>query len=92
MQKEIGDALRHTKMLARDFGDPNSLIALCIVEAVNRDGLALVSKSWSASLAHAERAHELAARLIIREPTARDAYFIVGSTDYFVVADTARGA
>jgi hypothetical protein len=72
MQKEIGDTLRHAKTLARDSCNPNSLIALCIVEAVNRDGLALVSKRWSASLAHAERAHELAARLIMREPTAHD--------------------
>jgi hypothetical protein len=89
LQKEIGAGLRRSQTLASRSiaaapADPAALLALCIVESVNRDGLALVSKRWSASLAHAERAHVLARRLLDREPLAHDAYFVFGSTEYLV--------
>ncbi len=84
MQKEIGSTLRRAQTLATELGDPSTVLALCIVEGVNRDGLALVSKRWSASLAHAERAHKLARRLLEREPSAHDAYFVFGSTEYLI--------
>jgi hypothetical protein len=56
LQKEIGATLRRTQTLALKCGavdDPATILALCIVEGVNRDGLALVSKRWAAALAHA---------------------------------------
>jgi hypothetical protein len=89
LQKEIGATLRRTQALAArplavNPGDPNALLALCIAEGVNRDGLALVSKRWSASVAHAARAHAFARRLIEREPHAHDAYFVFGSTEYLM--------
>lgn len=84
MQKEIGSTLRRAQTLAKHNGDPSTVLALCIVEGVNRDGLALVSKHWNASLAHAERAHALARRLLEREPAAHDAYFVFGSTEYLI--------
>jgi hypothetical protein len=84
LQKEIGSTLRCAKTLATQLDDPSTLLALCIVEGVNRDGLALVSKHWSASLAHAERAHILARRLLEHEAAAHDAYFVFGSTEYFI--------
>jgi hypothetical protein len=84
LQKEIGSTLRRAQTLATQPGDPSTVLALCIVEGVNRDGLALVSKRWSASLAHAERAHVLARRLLEREPSAHDAYFVFGSTEYLI--------
>ena len=84
LQKEIGNTLRYAQTLAMKIGDPSAVLALCIVEAVNRDGLALVSKHWSASLAHAERAQMLARRLLEREPAAHDAYFVFGSTEYII--------
>jgi hypothetical protein len=84
LQKEIGKALRRAQTLAAQPGDSSAVLALCIVEGVNRDGLALVSKHWSAALAHAERAHLLARRLLEREPSAHDAYFVFGSTEYLV--------
>ena len=84
LQKEIGRTLRRAQTLATQLGDPSTVLALCIVEGVNRDGLALVSKHWSASLAHAERAHRLARRLLEREPSAHDAYFVFGSTEYLI--------
>jgi hypothetical protein len=89
MQKEIGAALRRAQTLAAaplasDPSDPNALLALSIAEGVNRDGLALVSKKWNASVAHAERAYTLARRLLERDPLAHDAYFVFGSTEYLV--------
>jgi hypothetical protein len=84
MQKEIANSLRCAQRLATQPGDPSTVLALCIVEGVNRDGLALVSKHWSASLAHAERAHKLARRLLECEPLAHDAYFVFGSTEYLI--------
>ena len=89
LQKEIAGALRRARTLAAQRiashpADAAALLALCIDESVNRDGLALVSKRWSASLAHAERAHSMAKRLLEREPLAHDAYFVFGSTEYLV--------
>jgi len=87
LQKEIGATLRRTQTLAAKHNaaeDPAAILALCIVEGVNRDGLALVSKRWTAALAHAERAHVLARRLLEREPLAHDAYFVFGSTEYLI--------
>src|ERR1017187_4865574 len=84
MQKDIGSTLRRAQTLAEGRGDPSTVLALCNVEGVNRDGLALVSKHWTASLAHAERAHMLARRLLEREPAAHDAYFVFGSTEYLI--------
>lgn len=84
LQKEIGSTLRRAQTLAAQNGDASTVLALCIVEGVNRDGLALVSKHWNASLAHAERAHVLARKLLEREPSAHDAYFVFGSTEYLI--------
>jgi hypothetical protein len=87
LQKEIGATLRRAQTLAAKClaaDDPAAILALCIVEGVNRDGLALVSKRWSAAQAHAERAHILARRLLEREPLAHDAYFVFGSTEYLI--------
>jgi hypothetical protein len=84
LQKDIGKTLRRAQALAAHPGDASAVLALCIVEGVNRDGLALVSKHWSGSLAHAERAQMLARRLLEREPSAHDAYFVFGSTEYLV--------
>ena len=84
MQKEIGSTLRRAQTLAARNGDASTVLALCIVEGVNRDGLALVSKHWNASLAHAERANVLARKLLEREPAAHDAYFVFGSTEYLI--------
>lgn len=89
LQKEIAGGLRRARTLAAtrlasNPGDLSALLASCIDESVNRDGLALVSKRWSASLAHARRAHVLAKRLLERYPLAHDAYFVFGSTEYLL--------
>jgi hypothetical protein len=89
LQKEIGNDLRQARTLAAKVlvahaGDPAALLALCVVEGVNRDGLALVSKRWSAAIAHAQRAHLIARRLLEHEPLAHDAHFVFGSTEYLV--------
>jgi hypothetical protein len=89
LQKEIGNDLRRArtlaaKVLASRAGDPGALLALCVAEGVNRDGLALVSKRWSASIEHAQRAHLIARRLLEHEPLAHDAHFVFGSTEYLV--------
>jgi hypothetical protein len=67
LQKEVGKDLRRAqtlaaKLLADNPGNAKALLALCVVEGVNRDGLALVSKRWTASLAHARRALLIARR------------------------------
>jgi hypothetical protein len=89
LQKEIGSDLRRArtlaaKLLATHAGDAGALLALCVVEGVNRDGLALVSKRWSASIEHAQRAYCFARRLLEHEPLAYDAHFVFGSTEYLV--------
>ena len=89
LQREVGKDLQlartlAAKTLATHAGDPGALLALCVVEGVNRDGLALVSKRWSASIEHAERAHFIARRLLEHEPLAHDAHFVFGSTEYLV--------
>ncbi len=89
MQKEIGGLLRRAQNLAvaplqRNPHDVAATFALCVVESVNRDGLSLVSKRWSASLAHAERAHALARRLLEDDPSAHDAYFVFGFTEFLL--------
>jgi hypothetical protein len=85
MQKEIGVTLRQAQALAgAPNGNLNSALALCVVESVNRDGLAIVSKRWGPSLAHAEQAQYLARRMIEIDPRAHDAYFVFGSTEYLL--------
>jgi hypothetical protein len=84
MQKEIGASLRLTQKLAGAADNVNSILALSIVESVNRDGMAIVSKRWGAALAHAEKAHELAGRMLRCDPSAHDAYFVLGSTEYLL--------
>lgn len=87
MKKEIGADLRRAQTLAAGVlaaqpDDIGALIALCVAEGVNRDGMALVSKQWSASFTHAQKGLALARRLLEKEPAAHDAYFVFGSTEY----------
>lgn len=84
MQKEIGALLRQTQVLAGASDGVNSILALSIVESVNRDGMAIVSKRWGKALSHAERAHELAGRMLKCDATAHDGYFVLGSTEYLL--------
>jgi tetratricopeptide (TPR) repeat protein len=84
MQKEIGALLRKTQTLAGASDSVNSILALSIVESVNRDGMAIVSKRWGKALAHAERAHELAGKMLKLDPAAHDGYFVLGSTEYLL--------
>jgi len=85
MQKQIGSTLRRaTELAGAPNGNLNSILAQCIVESVNRDGLAIVSKRWGPSLAHAERAQVLARRMLDLDPLAHDAYFVLGSTEYLL--------
>src|ERR1700691_2944861 len=40
LQKDIGSTLRRAHTLATQLADPSTVLALCMVEGVNRDGLA----------------------------------------------------
>jgi hypothetical protein len=85
LQKEIGTVLRRVQTMAAESPENlSSLLALCITESINRDGLALVSKRWQPALAHARRAHAMARALIDRDPSAHDADFVFGFTEYLV--------
>lgn len=50
IQKEIGALLRQTQVLAGASDGVNSILALSIVESVNPDGMAIVSKRWGKAL------------------------------------------
>lgn len=83
MQTDIGARLRRVQTLAGSAnGSLSSLIALCLAETINRDGLAIVSKRWGPAIEHANRAQVLARRILDLDPNAHDACFIFGSTEY----------
>jgi tetratricopeptide (TPR) repeat protein len=64
--------------------DAPDLLALAIVEGVKRDYLALVCKKWLESFDSARKANAHARHLLNIDPSADDAYFVLGMTEYMV--------
>jgi hypothetical protein len=89
LRKQIGESLLKAQSLAqkntlRNAYARNALLALCVTEMVHRDGLALVSQLWTASLTHARRAHLHARKLLEMDAQASDAYFVFACSEYIV--------
>jgi hypothetical protein len=68
--------------LQADPRDQNALLALCIVESIERDVLVLIHKRWMAGLQHAKAAALNARRLLEVNPAAYDAYYVIGLSEY----------
>jgi hypothetical protein len=79
---QINDFLQQARRFTQN--DPNSLLALCIVEAIERDALGLFHKRWMASLKHAQAAAMHARRLLDTDPKAYDAYYVIGFSEYIL--------
>jgi hypothetical protein len=62
--------------------DENALLALCIVEGVEREAQVLFYKRWMDSLKHAQAAASYARRLLDANPHASDAYYVIGLSEY----------
>jgi hypothetical protein len=87
--QQIRDTLRHARRLAEvdldaDPRDQNALLALCLVESVERDALVLSYKRWMAGLKHAQGAGLQARRLLEVNPQAYDAYYVIGLSEYVI--------
>lgn len=72
--------------LTRDPQDRNALLALSLTSGVRRDYHALVDKKLRTSLNYARDAQGYAVRLLKADPTAYDAYFTTGFSEYLVGA------
>jgi hypothetical protein len=87
--QEVGAAVQRAHRLAEvdlgaDSRDQNALLALCIVEGVERDALVLLHKRWMAGLKHAQAATLQARRLLEVNARAYDAYYVIGLSEYVV--------
>jgi hypothetical protein len=87
--RQLGEWLRLARRLAdihleADPRDQNALLALCIVEGIERDALVLLYKRWMASLKHAQAASLQARRLLEVNPEAYDAYYVIGLSEYVI--------
>jgi hypothetical protein len=85
--QEIAEALKTSRRLAgidreADPRDQNALLALCIVECVERDILVLVYRRWMAGLRHAQAASVEARQLVEVNADAYDAYYVIGLSEY----------
>jgi hypothetical protein len=86
---EVTAALQQARRLAEvdldeDPRDQNALLALCIVEGVERDALGLLHKRWVQSLKHAQEATLQARRLLEVNAQAFDAYYVIGLSEYVI--------
>lgn len=86
---QVGAALQQARRLAEvdlqaDPRDQNALLALCIVEGIERDALVLLYRRWMASLKHAQGASLQARRLLEVNAKAYDAYYVIGLSEYVV--------
>ena len=84
---QVGAALQQARRLAEvdlqaDPRDQNALLALCIVECVERDAQVLLYKRWMASLKPAQGAGLHARQLLEVNPEAHDAYYVIGFSEY----------
>ena len=70
--------------LEADPRDQNAMLALSIVEGVERDALVLLHKRWMDSLKHAQAAGLYAQRLLEVNAKAYDAYYVVGLSEYVI--------
>ena len=85
----LEDAVQLTRKWARtrllaDAKDRNALLALVIVSGVQRDYLALVEHKLRESYSFIRESNVYAKRLLAADPTAYDAYFTKGFTEYLV--------
>lgn len=77
---------RGSAALAKDPGDPNALLAMCIVSGLHRDYLALVEHRWKDSYDYIKEAQSYSDRLLKVDPTAYDAYLNKGFTEYLIAS------
>jgi len=70
--------------LDADPRDQNAMLALSIVEGVERDALVLFHKRWMDSLKHAQAAGLHAKHLLEVNAKAYDAYYVVGLSEYVI--------
>jgi hypothetical protein len=75
---------RAKRDLCVDPRDINALFALCVVEGVMRDIMALVFKRWAASFSHAKTAARHARELLALNSQAYDAYFVIGFSEHLI--------
>ena|SRR5580704_4318516 len=81
MRQDLARLLQHARQLAGKSEDQNSALALCVAEGVYRDLTALVFRRWNTSLDHAKLANLHAQRLLKLNPSAYDAYFVIGFSE-----------
>jgi len=89
LKNELGIHLHRAQALAQiDLAsnpkNQNATFALCVVEGVNRDIMALVFKRWLLSFRHAQAATLCARQLLGLNPEAYDAYFVIGLSEYLI--------
>lgn len=89
LQHELSAHLQRAQLLAlnalaADPRDQNAIFALCVMEGVSRDMMALVFKRWLLSFRHAQAATHQAMQLLSINPQAHDAYFVIGFSEYLV--------
>lgn len=70
--------------LAANPNDRTALLSLCLANGAQRDYLALIEKKLRASLNYAKDSQAYAVRLLRVDPTAYDAYFTTGFSEYLV--------
>jgi hypothetical protein len=75
---------RAEAILARDPENADALFAMCVVQGLLSDYVALVERRSFKSLPYTKRAYACARRLLKRDPTFHDAYLSTGITEYLV--------
>lgn len=73
-------------LLAKDPNNRNALLAICLASGVQRDYLALAEHKWRESYPFMRESQIYATRLLKVDPTAYDAYFTKGFTEYIVAS------
>jgi len=85
LMQALEDAQSRAKViLAQHPDDRQALLALCIVEGVATDYMALVEKHQLASLLPARRSNSYAQQLLRMHPPCYDAYMTAGLSEYMV--------
>lgn len=89
VRRKFRESLGHSRQLAstalsRNPNDANAQFAQILAMGLNADYLALIDKSYLASLTEMKAGRELAEKLIAAHPELKDAYLAVGVENYML--------
>ncbi len=70
--------------LSRRSADRNALLAMCLAAGAHRDFTALIEQRLSASMESVRESTAYAFRLLDAHPRARDAYAVIGFSEYLI--------